>query len=52
MSWAAYGQDENGLDLEINEANFFKFIASVLENSLKLRLWFVSSSKIYLISSF
>ena len=38
MSWAADGQDGNGLHLEKNGANFFKFIASVLEKSLKLRL--------------
>ena len=51
MSWAADGQDGNGLHFEKNEANFFKFVPSVLENSLKLRLWFIFSSKIHLISS-
>ena len=35
MSWAADGQDENGLHLEKNWAIFFKFIASILENALK-----------------
>ena len=30
---------------------FFNFIASVVENSLKLKLWFIFSSKIHLISS-
>ena len=44
MSGAADGQDRS-------EANFFKFIASVLENSLKLRLWFIFSSKLHLITS-
>ena len=38
MSWAADGQDG-------------KFIASVLKNSLKLKLWFILSSKIHLVSS-
>ena len=51
MSWAADGQDGNGLHLEKNEANVFKFIVSVLENSLKLRLWFMFTSKTHLISS-
>ena len=36
MSWAADARDGNGLHLEKNEAIFFKFIASVLANSLKL----------------
>ena len=36
MSWAADGQDGNGLHLEKKRLIFFKFIASALENSLKL----------------
>ena len=36
MPWATDGQDGSGLHLQKNKANFFKFIASVLENSLKL----------------
>ena len=36
MSRAADGKDGNGLLLEKNEANFFKFIASALENLLNL----------------
>ena len=51
MSWAADGHDGNGLHLGKNEANFFKFTASLLKNSPKLRLWFIFSLKIYLISS-
>ena len=50
MAWTANGQIENGLHLEKNEATFFKFIASVLNNSLELRLWFIFSSKIHLMS--
>ena len=50
MSWAADGQDGNGLRLEKNKANSFKFIASVSEKSLKFRLWFIFSSKIHLMS--
>ena len=34
MSWAPDGLDGNGCILK-NEATFFKFIASVSENSLK-----------------
>ena len=37
--------------LKKNEVTFFKFIASVLENSTKLSLWFIFSLKIHLISS-
>ena len=50
-SWAADGQDGNGLHLEKSRLIFFKFIASssVLENSLKLSLRFIFSSKIHLI---
>ena len=44
MSGAADGQDRN-------KANVFKFTASVLKNSLKLRLWFIFSSKLHLITS-
>ena len=36
MLWATDSQDGSGLHLEKNEANVFKFIAYVLENSLKL----------------
>ena len=50
MSWAADGQDGNGLHLKKMRL-IFMFIASVLANSLKLRLWFTFSSKIHLISS-
>ena len=50
MSWAADGQDGNGLHLEKYEANFFNFITSVSKNSLKLWLWLIFSSKIHLIS--
>ena len=41
MSWATDGQDGSGLHLEKMRLNFFKFIASILKNSLKLRLWLV-----------
>ena len=51
MSWAADGQDGDGLHLGKNEANFFKFVTSVMINTLKLRLWFIFSSKIHLIPS-
>ena len=45
MSWAADGQDGNGLHLEKIEATFLTFIASVSENSLKFWLWFIFSWK-------
>ena len=51
MSWAADGQDGKGLHLEKNEANSLKFIACVLEKSLKLRLCFIFFWTIHLISS-
>ena len=49
MSWAADGQHRNGL--YIKKIRLIRFIPSVLEKSLKLRLWFIFSWKIHLISS-
>ena len=51
MSWAADGQDGNELHPEKMRLILSKFIASVLEKSLKLRLWFIFSWKMHLISS-
>ena len=55
MSWAADGQDGNGLHLKKNEATFFKFIAYVKKKKKKLAkilimVYFLL--EIHLISSF
>ena len=47
MPWAADGRDGNRLHLVKKRLIFFRFIASV---SLKVRLWYIFSWKIQLIS--
>ena len=52
MSWAADGQGGNGLHLEKNEANSFKFIAFVLEKIAKTQIMvYFLLWEIHLISS-
>ena len=50
MSWTADGQDGNGLHLEKMRV-IFSSSSLCREISLKLRLWFIFSSKTHLISS-
>ena len=51
MSWVADGQDGNGLHFEKMRLIFSSLSLLSWKNSLKLRLWFIFSSKIHLISS-
>ena len=53
MSWAADGQNGNGLQLEKNWANnLFKLIALCLGNLAKTLIIFILSSKIHLTEQF